>query len=61
METISIRLPEELVGKARTRAMIEGTTLSQKARWLILRWVEAEEIAEDEVLKLLNGRLNDET
>jgi len=58
MKTVSIRLPEELLEEARLRAMIQGTTLSQKARWLIQQWVEAEEAADDELLcRLLDGQL----
>jgi len=60
MKTVTIRLPEELIKLARFKAALEGTTLSQKVRWLILKWVEAEEAAEDEILgKLLDGRLNE--
>jgi len=39
MQTVSIRLPEELIKLARFKAALEGTTLSQKVRWLIEQWL----------------------
>ena len=42
MEPISIRLPKELIEQAREKAREEGTTLGQKARWLIRQWVKTE-------------------
>ena len=41
--TVHFRLTEEQYQQARAKAKKEGLTLSQKVRWFIGRWIEAED------------------
>ena len=52
MEPISIRLPKELIEQARAKAREEGTTLGQKARWFIRRWVKGEMVEREHHIDL---------
>ena len=42
MKTKTIRLPEELIKRTKEKAKAEGTTFSQKVRWLIEQWIDEE-------------------
>ena len=45
LETVSIRLTSEQIERGKRLARDEGTTLSQKIRWLVKQWIEAQDEA----------------
>ena len=48
LETVSIRLSKEQIKRAKEQAAREGTTLSQKLRWLVMTWLAKTETVEEQ-------------